>query len=134
MDNIKNFLDKWIKFKVFETQTEGIYQIYAGFSTKGNIDFSIKGFNLYFGSDKSLSYDYRDYGFTSLNSFKRAALLSLYFIARLSAEEIVGEHIINAIRKGNLVHEVNPKKYIWEGKSDDDLQRWSIFMDLRKLE
>ena len=134
MNKIKSFLDKWIKFKVYDTQKDGIYQIYAGIFLKGEIDLSNKGFNLYFGSDKSLSYDYKEYGFTSLNSFKRAAVLSLYFIARVTAEEIVAEHIINAIRSGMMINETNPRKYIWEGESDDGLQRWSIFMDFSKFE
>ena len=134
MSFLKSFLDKWIQFKLYDTQTEGVYQIYAGIFSKGNIDLTNHGFNLYFGNDKSLSYDYKDYGFISLNSFKRATVLSLYFIARISAEEIVAEHIINALRSGKIINETNPRKYIWEGKSDDGLQRWSIFMDLSKLE
>lgn len=134
MIKVKSFLEKWIQFKVYETQTEGIYQIYAGIFLKEKIDLTNQGFNLYFGTDKSLSYDFRDYGFTSLNSFKKAALLSLYFIARISAEEIVAEYIINAVRSGKVINETNPREYIWEGKSDDGLQRWSIFMDLSNLE
>ena len=52
----------------------------------------------------------------------------------MSAEEIVSEYIINAIRKGKPLYETDVEKYIWEGKSEDCPEKWSIYVDLRNLE
>lgn len=135
MKKLRHFLDKWIKLEVYDTDEEGIYQIYAGVSKDGmQADLSNHGFNLFFGKEKTLTNDIHDYGFTSIDSFKRAAIISLYNISRLSATEIVGEHIINAIRKGRALEYIDVNKYIWEAKSHDCPERWSIYMDLRELE
>ncbi|MDD2475759.1 MAG: hypothetical protein PHI32_07595 [Dysgonamonadaceae bacterium] len=135
MENkIKDFLEKWIKFEIYETDVESIYQIYSGISKNGvKVDLSTHGFNLYFGS-KDMIKNYQQYGFNSLDSFKKAAVISLYQISRISAEEIVKEHIKKANKNGNPVKETNYKKYIWEGKSVDCPEKWSIYMDLRELE
>jgi hypothetical protein len=135
MKKLQSFLEKWVKFQVYDTDVEGIYQIYAGVSKNGiQADFSIHGFNLYFGKDKMLTKDLHEYGFTSVDSFKRAAVISLYYISRISAEEIVGEHIIKAIRNGKPFEYTDVNKYIWEAKSQDCPEKWSVYMDLRKLE
>lgn len=135
MKKIKSFLEQWIKFEIYDTEVEGIYQIYAGVSKNGKTaDLSYHGFNLYFGNSKSATKNYHEYGFTSLDSFKKAAILSLYYIARISAEEIVSEYIINAIRDGKPFSETDVDKYIWEGKSEDCPEKWSIYVDLRELE
>lgn len=135
MKKIREFLEKWIKFEIYDTEDEGIYQIYAGIAKNSKeVDLSIHGFNLYFGDSKSTTSGYHDYGFSSLDTFKKAAILSLYYISRISAEEIVGEHIINAIRKGKSITEKDARKYTWEGKSQGCPERWSVFIDLRELE
>ena len=134
MKKVKLFLDKWIKFEIFDTETEGIYQIYAGTANKNQIEISTHGFNLYFGSNKSLTKNYDEYGFKSINTFKRAVVLSLYYLSRISAEEIVSEHIINTLRKDIPLEDTNPENYIWEGRSPDNPEKWSVFIDLRKLE
>ena len=133
MRKINSFLEQWIKFEVYDTDIDGLYQIHAGISLKGKVNLTNHGFNIYFGNNKSLTSDYYEYGFNTIDSFKRATILSLYYIARITAEKIVGAHIIEALRKGKFINETNPQKYIWEGKSHDSLERWSIFMDLRKL-
>ena len=135
MRKIKEFLEEWIHFKIHETEVEGIYQIYSGISKDGvKADLSNHGFNLYFGNSKSVTKNYHEYGFGSVESFKKAAILSLYFISKMSAEEIVSEYIINAIRKGKPLYETDVEKYIWEGKSIDCPEKWSIYVDLRNLE
>ncbi len=135
MKKLKAFLEKWIKFEIYETEKDGIYQIYAGVSKEGKrADLSNHGFNLYFGNSKSVTKGFHEYGFTSVDAFKKAAVLSLYYISRISAEEIVGEYIINAIRNGKPINETDVDKYIWEGKSEDCPEKWSIYLDLRKLE
>lgn len=135
MKKLKEFLEKWINFEIFETDKEGIYQIYAGVSKDGiRADLSTHGFNLYFGNSKTTTNCYHDYGFSSIDLFKKGTILSLYYIAKISAEEIVGQHIINAVRKGNSVTEFDVKKYIWEGRSQGCPERWSIYIDLRNLE
>lgn len=135
MKKIKSFLDKWIKFKVYDTEEDGIYQIYAGISKDGtHADLSIHGFNLYFGNKDILTKDYHEYGFNSINAFKKGVILSLYYVSRISAEEIVGDYIINAIRKGKPFEYSEVNKYIWEGKATDCPEKWSVFIDLRKLE
>ena len=35
MKKIKDFLEQWIKFEIYDTEEEGIYQIYAGVSKDG---------------------------------------------------------------------------------------------------
>lgn len=135
MKKIISFLENWIKLEVHDTNEEGIYQIYAGVPKEGiQADVSIHGFNIYFGNDKNLTKDIHEYGFSSVGSFKRAVIISLYYISRISAEEIVGEHIVSAIRKGKQLEHTDISKYIWEGKSDDCPEKWSIYIDLRSLE
>lgn len=135
MKKIKSYLEKWIKFEVHDTNEDGIYQIYAGISKKGTqADISTHGFNLYFGKDKTLTEDIHEYGFSSVDSFKKSVVISLYYMSRISAEQIVGEHIVGAIRKGKLLEHTDISKYIWEGKSVDCPEKWSIYIDLRTLE
>ena len=135
MKKIKSFLEKWIKFEIYDTEEEGIYQIYAGISKDGrNADLTIHGFNLYFGNKEILTEDYHEYGFNSINAFKKGVILSLYYVSKITAEEIVGDYIINAIRKGKPFEYNDVSKYIWEGKATDCPEKWSIFIDLRKLE
>lgn len=135
MKKLKSYLEKWIKFEVQETHEEGIYQIYAGISNKGKqADISVHGFDLYFGKEKALTKDIHEYGFCSADSFKRAVIISLYYISKISAEEIVGDHIVSVIRKGKQLEHTDISKYIWEGKSEDCPEKWSVYMDLRKLE
>ena len=135
MENkIKGFLEKWIKFEIYETETESVYQIYAGISKNGKeVDLSTHGFNLYFGS-KDVIKDYQQYGFNSLDSFKKAAMISLYQISCISAEEIVKEYIEKANKNGKLIKKADFKKYIFERISHDCPEKWSIYMDLRELE
>ncbi|NLZ95715.1 MAG: hypothetical protein GX921_07830 [Bacteroidales bacterium] len=135
MKKIISFLEKWIKLEVHDTNEEGVYQIYAGVSKNGiQADVSTHGFNLYFGNEEALTKDIHEYGFSSVDSFKRAVIISLYYISRISAEEIVGEHIVAAIRKGNSLEHTDVSKYIWEGNSEDCSEKWSIYIDLRNLE
>lgn len=135
MKKIKSYLEKWINFQVHDTNEEGIYQIYAGVSKEGiMVDISSHGFNLYFGNNKTLTEDIHEYGFSSTNSFKKAVIITLYYISRMSAQEIIGEHIVAAIRKGKQVDHTDTSKYIWEGNAQDCPGKWSIYIDLRKLE
>ena len=135
MKKLIEFLDKWINFEIYETDEGGIYQIYAGVSKEGvSADLSTHGFNLYFGNSKSVVEGYHEYGFNSADSFKKGTILSLYYISRISAQEIVGQHIINAVRKGNAVTDMNVNRYIWEGKSQGCPEKCSIYIDLRDLE
>lgn len=136
MKKLKEFLQKWIKFEIYDTDEEGIYQIYAGVASKDGVrpDLTTHGFNLYFGNSKSTTTGYHEYGFNSAESFKKGTILSLYYISRVSAEEIVGQHIVNAVRKGTPVTETEVTKYIWEGKSQGCPEKWSIYIDLRELE
>ena len=113
MKKLKTFLEEWIRFDIYETEKEGIYQIYSGVSKEGKEpDFSDHGFNLYFGNSKTVTKNFHEYGFSSVDAFKRAAILALYYISRISAEEIVGQHIITAIRKGQPLNETNVRKSI----------------------
>ena len=51
MKKIKDFLEQWIKFEIYDTEEEGIYQIYAGVSKDGvKADLTPHRFNLYFGN------------------------------------------------------------------------------------
>lgn len=135
MKRLKVFLEKWIKFEVYETETEGIYQIYAGISKNENeVDLSLHGFNLFFGTNNNLTQNYHDYGFKTADSFKKAAIYSLYYTSVISAREIVGDCIVDTFRNGRLLHETDPAKYIWEAKAMDNPEKWSIYMDLRNLE
>lgn len=135
MKKLKEFLENWITFEVYDTETEGIYEIYAGISKDGIMaDLSTHGFNLYFGNNKTITKNHHEYGFKSVSDFKKGAILSLYYISRISAEEIVGEYIINAIRKGKAFEYSEVDKYIWEGKSEGCPEKWSVYMDLRGLE
>ena len=135
MKKLKHFLEQWIRFEIYDTDEEGIYQIYAGISKNGTeVDLTNHGFNLYFGNSKSVTKNHPEYGFKSVELFKKASVLALYYISRISAEEIVGDYIINALRKGKPIDETDPEKYIWEGKAKDCPEKWSIYIDLRKLE
>ncbi|MGV8963739.1 MAG: hypothetical protein ACOH2V_10235 [Candidatus Saccharimonadaceae bacterium] len=135
MKKIKSFLEKWIKFEMYDTDIRGIYQIYSGIAKNSNeVDLSNHGFNLYFGSNKTLIKDYHEYGFNSVEAFKNAVIYSLYYISLLSAEEIVGEHIINSFRDAKPLKENEIHKYIWQGKAKDNPEKWSIYIDLRNLE
>lgn len=135
MKKLQCFLEKWVNQKVYETEEEGIYQIYAGVSKNGvEADFSRHGFNLYFGKDKMLTKDFHEYGFTTVDSFKRAAILYLYYTSKISAQKIISDHIVNAIRKGKPLEYTHLDKYIWEAKSQDCPEKWSVYIDLRELE
>lgn len=135
MKKIQGFLEKWTKFEIYDTDKEGIYQIYAGISKNGkHADLSNHGFNLFFGKEKNLTKDIHEYGFSSVDSFKRAVIISLYYISKISAEEIVCEYIVNALRKGKVLEHTDVNYYIWEAISEDCPKKWSIYMDLTKLE
>lgn len=135
MKKLKTFLEKWMKFNIYETDDEGIYHIYAGISQNGEgVDLSIHGFNLYFGNSKNVTNSFEDYGFQSVESFKKAAVFSLYYISLINAEEIVGGYIVDSLRKGKPLRETEIQKYIWEGISPDCPGKWSVFIDLRALE
>ena len=135
MKKIKDFLEQWIKFEIYDTEEEGIYQIYAGVSKDGiKADLSPHGFNLYFGNSKNATDKYYEYGFSTLESFKKGTMLALYYISRISAEEIVGQYIVDAVRKGKEVSQTDVKKYIWEGKTQDCPEKWSVYIDVRSLE
>ena len=135
MNTVKAFLEKWIKFEIYETDEGGIYQIYAGIAKNcDEVDLSTHGFNLYFGNSESLTKNYYEYGFSTAEAFKVAVVYSLYYIAVLSAEEIVAEHIVKAFRSGKRISDTKIHKYISEGHSTDCPGKWSVYIDLRKLE
>lgn len=109
--------------------------MYAGVSKNGiQADFSKHGFNLFFGKEKQITNNIHEYGFNSKETFKRAVVIPLYYISRISAEQIVSEHIVNAIRKGRELDNIDIDTYIWEAKSQDCPEKWAIYMDLRSLE
>ena len=69
MEKIQGFLEKWTKFEIYDTDKEGIYQIYAGISKNGkHADLTDHGFNLFFEKEKNLTKDIHEYGDSKLRS------------------------------------------------------------------
>ena len=134
MKTTKLFLDQWISFEIFETKTKGLYEINVGVATDGSkVDLTVNGFDRLFGENKHAAEKFSIYGFESIDEFKLAAMSTLYYTCLSSALTLVGQHIINLLRNGSFMPCIDAKKLIYGGRSSDNPEMYSLYMDLRGL-
>ena len=134
MKTTKFFLDQWISFEIFETKTKGLYEINVGVTTDGiGVDLTVDGFDRLFGENKHAAEKFSTYGFDSIDELKLAAVSGLYYTCLSSALTLVGQHIINLLRKGTFMPSIDAKKLIYGGRSSDNPEMYSLYMDLRGL-
>ena len=134
MKKTKLFLDQWVLFEIFETETRGLYEINAGVTSNGTeVNLSVEGYDLFFGSSNRMAEKYSDYGFETMNELKQAAVSCLYYTCLSSAYKLVGQHIVNLLKSGSIVPTVDAKNLIYGGRSTDDPDMFAIYMDIRVL-
>lgn len=134
MNMTKEFLDQWITFEIFETETKGVYEINCGITFNGDdVSLTVEGFDILFGENKHEADCFEDYGFNSVDEFKRAAVSCLYYTCLSSALTLVGQHIVNLLRNNTIMPAIDAKRLIYGGRASDIPQMYSLYMDLRSL-
>ena len=134
MKKTKLFLDQWILFEIFETETKGLYEINAGATTNGkDVILTVEGFDLLFGDNKHAAEKFKDYGFDTINELKLAAVSCLYYTCLSSASTLINHYIINLLRNSDYFPTVDAKMIIYGGRASDNPNFYSFYMDLRTL-